>query len=240
MALTNYIIKIVVYIGELIVRIEQKMFGIFNESFQIQAASFSIALLIILIGDRIAVLISRKEHIKNFDELMIEEHHKTTSEILKCFKGFPQYNLIVEFDTSDEAMEYATSKISKCKIVYNTKISKDSVPVRKNVGNPYVEEIKKGIKNGLVVHDIVSLGFEPQCKELAEYSEDYSGVYSYRIQKESSNSFLNFILLDFGNDKELIIGWATCSFWGNEQKAFKIQDNRLISYFIEYHISLRV
>lgn len=240
MALVTYIITMVLSISVLIISLDQKMFGYFNEPFQIQAASFSIAFFVVLIGDRIAVLISRRENIKNFKDLLAGEQLKTNSIISKCFQGLPHYNLVVEFDTSDDAMQYATSKISKCKTVYNTKISKDAVNVNTNIGNPFIEEIKNGIKNGLVVHDIVSLGFEPQSRELAEYSEAYPGVYSFKVQKESSNSFLNFILLDYGNDKELIIGWATSAFWGTGQKAFKIRDQRLISYFVEYHISLRI
>ncbi len=240
MALMTYLITICISIGALLVSLDQKMFGFFQESFQIQAASFSITFLVIFIGDRIAVLISRKDQIRNIRNLFILEHSKTVTEISKCFMGLPQYNLIVQFDTSDMAMEYATSKISKCKTVYNTKISKDAIPVKAKIGDSYVDEIKKGLKNGLVVNDIVSLGFEAQCKELTEYAKEHPGVYSYRIQNESSSAFLNFILLDFGNNKELIIGWATCSFWGTEQKAFKIRDERLISYFTEYHISLRV
>lgn len=227
MVLGIYIITIILSGLALFMSLSNNMFGLFNDPTHVQFASFAAAILIIFIGDRLASLLSKSNLLQNLSQMLSDKLNEV-----------PQINVIKEFATSDDALKYIASRVQDSKVILNTKISKEAIPPRQDIGLLFTNAIKKALKNGLVYRDIISPGFEEYSKELKQYSVKCNGNYEYRIQEGISSSFLNFIILDYGDEEELVFGWATSSFMGTEQKAFKLRDKRLITYFKDYHHSL--
>ena len=227
MVLGIYIITIILSVLALFFSLSKNMFGLFDDPTHVQFASFAMALLIIFIGDRLASLLSGHTLLENISQMINDKFNKV-----------PHINVIKEFSTSDDAMKYIASRVQDCKVILNTKISKEAIQPRRDIGLLYMNAVKKALKNGLVYRDIISPGFENYSEELKEYSVKCDGNYEYRLQESTSSSFLNFIILDFGDEEELVLGWATSFYMGPAQKAFKIKDKRIISYFKGYHHSL--
>lgn len=232
MALIIYIISIALSGIALFLGLSSNMFGLFKNPTSAQFASFATGIFIIIIGDRLASFLHDRDLLNKFSE-----------KVMVCFRRVPHMNVIEEFTTSDDAMNYVASRIPDCRSILNTKISKDSIEPRRDVSLIYTKVLKKALKNGLSYRDIISPGFESYSNDLRQHSNECNGTYDYCIQKDISSSFLNFIVLHFKDDNaepELIIGWATSSIMGTDHKAFKIKDQRIINYFAMYHQSLSV
>lgn len=238
MVLIVYIITIILTGVALFVGLSSNMFGLFDNQTKIQFASFASSVLILLIGDRLATLLSNRNLIQDHAQIIDNKIQDHALNIDNKFSEIPQINVIKEFATSDDALLYLANRIQDSKVIMNTKISKEVIQYRQDVGSLFNSAIKKALKNGLIYRDLISPGFEDSSEKLKQYSDNCNGTYEYQIQDEITSSFLNFIILDYGDEEELVFGWATSVYMGMEQKAYKVRDKRVISYFKDYHRSL--
>jgi len=226
--LAIYVFATVVSIFALIAGLTTNFFSLIPEPIAQITASFCLALLTFLIGDRIAYATSEGRLKKEIKEMLNGWRSAT-----------PILDYAIQFPSSDSAMEYLCARISHAQSVLNTKISKLGIPPARKVGDKYKEAIKGSIKKGLKYIDIVSPAFEDYAKELENSSSGTKGHYKFKIVNINSPSFLNFIILNFpGGQEELIFGWATSEYFGTEQPAYKIMDKRIITYFKNYHSAL--
>lgn len=208
--------------------ISDDFFGLLSDPTHSILASFFGGILIFLIGDRITAGI--REHL-----LKTAIANSTT----KAFSGIPQINNVIEYPSSDHAMRYLTSRIPDAAIMLNTKISKEKVEPRSDVGPEFHKAIKKAVKSGLCIKDIVSEKYHDTAEEFKNESDSMTGTYQYSVMQEAPPCFLNFIILEYSTgEKELMFGWATSNYMGTEQKAYMIRDSRVISYFEKYHTAL--
>lgn len=203
-------------------------FGLVEEGLVVPIASASTAIFLFIIGDRVAMVFRDKSFSSNMEKI-----------IPKIISSSPDLYSVTEFLSSDKAMEYLCSQLRFAKVVLNTKISKDAIPPRRDVGDEYLAAVKAALKAGLVYKDVVSPGFKDYAEDLLKYQAKETGTYQYTLLDSNDPAFLNFIVLEYeSSDEEVIIGWATSPYIGTEQKAYSIRDRRLISYFRQYHAAL--
>lgn len=200
-----------------------------NEIAVANFVSFGLAVIIVLIGDRVANAQREKTVIK-----------KLRGDFLKI----PSVDIIRVFPDCDIALEYITARLPEARVVHNTKISQNLIESNSpnNASERFHRALKAALKsrNGIVIVDVISDVFSDYGKSMETFSQPVAGTYHCTRRTIDVPSFLNFTILDFGDEqKELIFGWATSpANWPN-QKAFKVQDKRVIEYFLEYHGYLR-
>ncbi|HEY6457804.1 MAG TPA: hypothetical protein VIY90_21220 [Steroidobacteraceae bacterium] len=223
-----YFLTTVLAIGGLVGGLDSKYFGAFSDPTYVSFASFATSLLVLLLGDRIAA--------GTRESVLKRDLARTMRETLA---GVPEINTIFEFPTSDDAMEYLCSRIPSSRVILNTKISAAGVEPRRHIGERYSQILTKALESGLVCKDVISPIFQPSSEFLRDISGKRAGSYQFKVMADQPPCFLNFIVLEYETgQEELLIGWATSAYMGTEQKAFKIQDNRVIDYFKSYHASL--
>ena len=200
-------------------------FGFLSKPEYVPIGACYIGILTLLIGDRIANGIALSSSRKEQQE-----------KLKKTMLNIPQLNIITEFSDCDSAMEYLSSKMAYAHTVWNTKISGDGIKPRDGVASKFEGSLKKAIRLGVIYKDVVSESFGDYAENLKMYSEGKAGSYEFKIMKDCPNSFINFVLIkDKNGDEELIFGWATSKNRGNEQSAYKIRDQRVTSFFKDYH-----
>lgn len=226
--LLTYIIATLLALFCLIGGLTTDFFGLVQEGPGASVASAVTAISLFVIGDRIASVLRGKYFVRNIEKIV----HSIT-------QSTPDLYCIIEFPSSDNAMVYLCSRLPFTKTVLNTKISKDAIPPRRDIGDKYVVAIKAALNDGIVYKDIVSTGFKGYAEDLSEYQSTVKGTYQFSLLDSNDPAFLNFIILEYkDNQEELIIGWATSPYVGTEQKAYMIRDRRIISYFKTYHAAL--
>ncbi|MCD4708420.1 MAG: hypothetical protein K8S62_11875 [Candidatus Sabulitectum sp.] len=191
-------------------------------------SSFLLSIFVILVTDKLS-LRARDSNLDKF-HTKIQNHINT----------FPRSNLITEFHSSDEAMEYLCQRIPFATTIFNTRISKYNVRPKSQLDDRYSSTIKKGLKSGLSYKEIISPGFQERSVELNGYAKNSSeGTYFFSVADFEAPSFMNFTILEYkSGEKELIFGWATSILNGTENKAYKIVDTRVISYYLSFWYSL--
>jgi hypothetical protein len=223
-----YFISVIFTVSSYILTIKNSFFGLISDPTTATLASLGFSILIFMIIEKISTFME----ISNLKESINEE-------IDKKFSGIPIFNIITEYKTADEAMEYLCSKLPLANTILNTKISKDTIHVNNELGKRYKKTLKECIKNGLTYKDVISNGFEEYKTELELYSKGLTGKYICKNVDIDLSCFINFIILIYKNgEKELLIGWATSAYNGTEIPAYKISDSRIISYFEDYHMDL--
>ena len=226
----NNMTEIIIYLVTLILSGAAFVAGLSTNFFSLvptgqpaQLASALVSILIIVLGDRFAASQKQKQFHQNLISLTMR---------------LPNVDLIKEFTDSNEALLYITNRLPEAMTVLNTKISRVPIEPRPDIKRRYVAAIKKGLRKDLVYKDVISSCFQPYSKDLAVYSEDHPGRYQYEILDVGAPCFLNFTILDYGDEKDLVVGWAVSAKIGVEQRAYKIRDNRIIEYFTQYHTNL--
>lgn len=224
----SYFLEFLVTAIALFFGVRTDFWGLVEDPNTIVIASLSLSIALLILTDRIAAGIRESFYHKNIAKLVKEQATQV-----------PRYDVIREFMTSDEAMDYLCSRIAEAKVVVNTKISNHAVSPLKTVGKRYEDALVKSLKNGLIYKDLVSKGFKDYAEQMEKLAAGTKGKYEFRVATIDAPSFLNFIVLEFrSGEAELLIGWATSDSVGTEQRAFRILDDRVINYFKAYHSSL--
>lgn len=230
MSLIIYLISIALSGVALFLGLSNDMFGVFkNDPSKVQFASFAVALIIIVVGDRLATFHNAKVQRKKFTDIVTGN-----------FKQVPHLYVIEETGPK-RAMRYIAKQMSDCSSIVNTKISHDSFEPDFNVRDIYNKELMKALKNGLSYDEVISTGFVKCSLKLHEHSNKCNGKYRYRVQEQVPSSFLNFCVLHFKDENigpELLIGWATSNALSHKDKVYKIRDVRIVEYFTTYFESL--
>jgi hypothetical protein len=206
--------------------ISTDFFGLFPNPTNANFASLGMSLLILLIGDRITSGLRDRAAIRQVGDIV----NKITSSV-------PLLDVINEFPNSNDALDYLCARLPYATAVLNTRVSDIGVAPRTTIDSKWGKTILRQVKAGLVFKDIVSPAFAEYAKKLALDAGTFpTGKYEYAVLANTPPSFLNFIVLEYKNgDQEVLIGWAASVYKGMEQRAYKVRDKRMISYFRDYH-----
>jgi|GEM_PF-3184802 len=225
-----HIVSILIAIAGLFLGLETDFFGYFTDASQSAIlASFSLGLLIFLIGERFALNVYLNNHQQNVLDEMDDWR-----------RSIPEMNIVTRFKTCDDALMDIAKHLEEATGIYNTHISRDGIPAGEVATSSYKSALLTAIENGAIMVDVVSPQFETKMKEFQAHANGSNGEYtSYKCQV-TAPCFLNFIILDYESGKsDLWIGWATSQSFGMEQPAYRIKDNNIINYFRTYHQALR-
>lgn len=161
----------------------------------------------------------------------------------KLQSSIPQtLQTIYKFSDSNEALEYISSKLSDSRLVLNTRIEKDGERINAakkilDARQRYDSQILKSLESEIEFREVVTSSFVPPSKERQKQSNAAYGLYDVRLCETIPSSFLNFTILKYDSERELVIGWATADYDIN-QPAYRITDDRIIDYFEGIHKKL--
>ncbi len=218
-----YLVTTLLAIVGLFIGLSTNLFWITNDPIKVQFGSFAFALVSIILGDR----------------LVSYQKDKALMKIIKeSLEKMPIMDTIKQFSNCNEALEYISSRLHEATVVLNTRVSghlDDAAKKRNGFYNKNDLALKSALKGGLVFKDVVSEGFREFSSEIEQHC---GSKYKHVVLKSTTPSFLNFTILDFDSEEELLFGWANSTYMGSEQKAYLVRDKRVIGYFKQYHQSL--
>ena len=215
--------EIIIYLASALVAVILMLVGLFTDLYPISddlkpLTSLSVAIFAFIVGERVANYIREDNTIKSIRSQIPD---KLTT--------------IIRLNSLDEALDYLTYNIKRAEVLYNTRIEKTNEKDR----SPRKSEIAfSNALNELIVEKDIELKevFSPKFRQSAVERLKLTkniGTYDARLIDIVPPSFLNFTIIDYGNDtKDLIIGWATCGIKSEiHQPSFVIHDNRIVEYF---------
>ncbi len=215
--------EIIIYLSSILLSGIMLLVGLFSKLYPVDATlnplvSLVVSIFIIIIGERIANFQREEAKLEKFES-----------------KLPPNLTGIEQFNNLDEALNYITSKIPKAEIIYNTRIEKMNEKQRaaRDSEKKYREVIDMSIsKKDVEFQEIVSDSFKNNAIERFKLTAE-SGTYNAKYIDIIPPSFLNFTILDYGNNsREILIGWATSGLKSElHQPTFMIKDNRVVDYF---------
>lgn len=215
--------EIIIYLVTILISLIMMLVGLFTNIYPVDEGvkplvSLTVSIFVVFIGERLANYTREENSLKKFEKKL--PNHLTQ---------------ITQFYSLDEALGYLTFNLQRAEVIYNTRIEKLGEKNRKNRASEtkYNEAIMNVIsKHDVELNEVISLRFENSAKERLNLTNE-NGTYNVRLINIVPPSFLNFTILDYGNNiKELIIGWATCGLKSEiHQPTFKIDDDRVIEYF---------
>jgi len=221
----GYLITLVCGVSTFVAGISTDFFGLLQNQTNAGFAALGVSLLIILAGDRITCGLRDQAAIKEVSRIV-----GTT------MSRAPVLDVVIEFPNCNDAIEYLCSRLPYACTVLNTRVSDTGVAPRTDIGDKWSKIIAKRVKAGLVFKDIVSPTFNEYAKQLESACSNAGGSYNYTVLANTPPSYLNFIVLEYQNgDEEVLLGWATSTYKGMEQRAYTIRDKRMIAYFRDYH-----
>lgn len=125
------------------------------------------------------------------------------------------------FESNARAWEYLVSQVPHCVAIYNTRLSQAGV----RAADPFViresgrldDRISKRMRDGLSYHLVVSETFEDAARTLVQGREATvrrglrPGALSIAVLPEPQIPMLQFVILDTGSAREVLIGWSIYS-----------------------------
>lgn len=225
-----HIVSGILAIAGLFVGTTTDFFGVyFQNPTSSTLASFTLGLLIFLIGERFA-----------FSQRFDDNQQEIFKRIDEWRRSIPEINTITRFKSCDDALLDVAKHLDNAANIYNTQISRDGIPSGDESTKIYKDALLSAIESGARMVDIVSPQFKAKAEELTSSSLRKAGDYKFHECKVSAPCFLNFIIIEYNSGvSDLWIGWATSRSIGMEQPAYRIRDNNLINYFRTYHQALR-
>lgn len=156
-------------------------------------------------------------------------------------KHLPVTSTIIHFETSAAAMEYLIENVARATHVYNTRLSikrvEDSDPENLRLVARFDAAVWKAVQRGMEYSWLVSTEYAQIAKDLEARRKAYAqthrsvGVYCYWILKESEVPFFHFVVLQYSDHRELLLGWALASTHSFGERVFLLRDDRLVDYF---------
>lgn len=215
--------EIIIYLATILLSFVMMLVGLFTNLYPIDETlnplvSLVVSIFVIIVGERIANFYREENKLLKFES-----------------KLPPNLTGIEQFNNLDDALNYLSTKFSKAEIIYNTRIEKKNEQQRavRDSEIKYGEVIKKAItKKDVELQEVVSKRFKSSASERIKLTSE-NGTYNVKYIDIIPPSFLNFIILDYGNNsKEVLIGWATSGLKSElHQPTFKIKDERVVNYF---------
>ena len=215
--------EIIIYLATLLISVIMMLVGLFTNLYPVEEAlnplvSLVVSIFVVIIGERIANFYREENKLRKFEN-----------------KLPPNLTGIEQFNNLDDALNYLSSKIPTAEIIYNTRIEKKNEKQRavRDSENKYDNIIKKAIlEKDIELQEVVSTRFKRSASERLKLTIE-SGTYNVKYIDIIPPSFLNFTILDYGNNsREILIGWATSGLKSElHQPTFKIKDTRVVDYF---------
>lgn len=154
----------------------------------------------------------------------------------------PQACLISHFDDSHSAMNYLIQNVPRAEQFYNTRFAprhvEESEPGNIEITKLFDDVVKNAIRAGVDYHWIISQDYEQLAMSLkAEWKQRFgskqkSGVFAaWVLPPGASQQLFHFAILDYGDSKDLLLGWSLSSVRQFAEKVFLIRDERMVEYF---------
>lgn len=154
----------------------------------------------------------------------------------------PHSSLILHFETSAEAMNYLIQNTRRARHVYNTRLAEERVeasdPLNVALTKRFDDAVWKAIEGGTDYHLIVSPDHAVYAASLlkarnahAASRDAATGICCSWVLPQSSVPLFQFCILEYGESRELLLGWALTSSRSFGEKVFLVRDDRLVQYF---------
>jgi len=170
---------------------------------------------------------------------------KTTSdreeEVSALMATLPKSASIMHFPNSSAAMKYLAANIDRCSRFYNTRLVLPEVeakdPLNARTTSALDAAVLRRIREGMDYCWIVSPPYENAAAGIHEQRTAWvrrglaAGSYSAWILPEAQLPFFHFCILQYGQDEELLVGWAIAAPSDFGERVFLIRDQRFVDYF---------
>lgn len=181
----------------------------------------------LLIADRVSHLLSGRYTASEIDKLISS--------------SFPRSHLIYEFPNSQRAMEYLISRLGECQTLHNTRLSplevEDAHLGNRHTTDRFDELVAERIAQGMDYLVVTSADHVPAlnaiAKSVARKSRNPASVGTYVAYtiEQPTTPMLQFAILNYGDDREVLFGWAIASEDDFSSRVFRFRDIRVCSYF---------
>ena len=163
---------------------------------------------------------------------------QTLADIIKVF---PHSSSVIHFDNSSEAMGYLIDAMGRAACVYNTRMTlrevEDSDALNSRLTQAFDVEIGRAIEAGTDYFWLITYEFTKEANAIAAQrnraaaKSDTVGAYSAYVLPAQQAPFLHFCILDYGVEREVLLGWALTEAGDFREKVFLIRDDRFVDYF---------
>jgi hypothetical protein len=167
-----------------------------------------------------------------------DELAKEVQKIRASFESLPQTRAFSAFETSDEGLSYLARRLPDAKRIYNTRLVRDQRAMDTTTSqhsNDYARAFVKAMEKGAYAYELVSPAWEARCEDLRT---KHRGHYTYSIWRGALPTFLNFIVLEYGVDSEVLFGWLSLAQGGFDHRCFRTTEPRIVELFKSWHKDL--
>jgi hypothetical protein len=166
------------------------------------------------------------------------DREETVKDVVRLL---PHSSLVLHFETSAEAMNYLIQNVRRAKHIYNTRLADGRVeasdPLNLVLTKRFDDALWKAIMDGTHYNLIVSPDHAAVAATLLEArgahaaTHDTTGICCSWVLGQSTIPLFQFCILEYGDSRELLIGWALTSSRSFAEKVFLLRDDRLVQYF---------
>jgi hypothetical protein len=167
------------------------------------------------------------------------QREQTLADIVKLF---PHSAAIVHFNSSAEAMKYLIDAVGRADKIYNTRLAvraiEESDPHNARLTAAFDMAVQRALREGMDYFWIVSEEFADEADALKDKRNSLSstlstvGSYSAHVLAKPAIPFFHFCVVDYGGERELLLGWALSDIRDYSERVFLIRDNRFVDYFL--------
>lgn len=168
----------------------------------------------------------------------ISQREQTLADLIKLF---PDAAAIIHFDSSAEAMRYLTEAVVRVERLYNTRLTRKELEVSDALNFRLTRDFDRAaeaaVRGGMDYSWLISEEFAEEATALKERRALYArysatlGTYSAYVLPRADVPFLHFCILDYGTERELLIGWALSEVSDFSEQVYLIRDRRFVDYF---------
>jgi hypothetical protein len=144
---------------------------------------------------------------------------------------------LVVFQTSDDAMNYLTSRLPKASKVWNTRITVGGIGDYSTAASKrYAHAVEQAIIRGVFFREVVGSTFANRAADLRTAGQSRGYNYDYTKIADPSSPMFNFIIIeDDHGEREILFGWVITPSHGFEQNCFKSRNGHLVGQFMSIH-----
>jgi hypothetical protein len=161
--------------------------------------------------------------------------------LTEFIRALPHLTSMIQLDSSTHGMNYLTNAVGRARKCYNMRLTTRSVeakdPLNLKLTAAFDRAVERALRNGMDYFFIVSTdhssGVNALKSKRSRMAASSSSIGSYigYVRPRSESPLFHFCVLDFGSEKELVLGWALEGSEYFSEKVFIIRDVRLADYF---------
>lgn len=188
----------------------------------------SVPVIIFFLADKITSLIETRKAENDF--------------FLRLQQQIPQVNNTLVFNSSSEAFAYLNRRVLEAKTIENTRLSSrgPAEPAVRNSQRAFHRLLQQALRRGTNYSVVVSEEYKNHGIELEQFVSTVKPVGQFRWGSIDLNRTprINFIVLHYQHDAEVLVGWAISDNYDHTRPVFLLRDERIVAFFAAFHDKL--